>query len=182
MKNKKLPLILAGLTILWVSAVILLAVGSHFAIHRFDSPPVQPVEFSHTVHVNKLNLECLYCHEMAEKSIHATIPKGELCLECHEDADIDKPEVKKMLAILQKEGELKWDRVFQVKDHVYFSHRVHTIVAKLTCQECHGSVQNMTVAVKSTGGSSDRGFLEMGWCLTCHKRRGAPRECITCHK
>ncbi|MBN1348003.1 cytochrome c3 family protein [candidate division KSB1 bacterium] len=182
MENKKLSLIFAVVTLGWIGTVIALAIGSHFAIHRFDTPPVQPVEFSHTLHVNDLNLECLFCHEMAEKSIHATIPEASVCLSCHEGADIENPKVKEMMTILQNEGELKWDRVFKVKDHVYFSHRVHTVVAKLACQECHGSVENMTVAVKASGGSSDRGFLEMGWCLTCHKRHGAPHECITCHK
>jgi len=87
-----------------------------------------------------------------------------------------------MLAIIEEKGEIEWERVYKVKDHVYFSHRIHTAVAKLECQECHGSVENMTVAIRSAGGSSDRGFMEMGWCVTCHKRKGAPRECSTCHK
>lgn len=182
MKIKNNAFIIAGLTFFWVVIVILLATGSHFIVHRFDKPHEQPVQFSHTVHVNQLNLECTYCHAMAEKSIHATIPAGSLCLDCHEGADIDRPEAKKMLALLKKDGEIHWNRVFQVKDHVYFSHRVHTVVAKLKCQECHGSIENMTVAVRTTGGVSDRNFIEMGWCLSCHKRRGAPRECITCHK
>lgn len=182
MNKSKLPLLLAILTIGWIATVMLLAFGSHLVIHRFDTDTTQPVEFSHTVHVNDLNLECTYCHAMAEKSIHATIPAAQVCLDCHEGADIDRPEAKKMLAILEKEGDLEWNRVFQVKDHVYFSHRVHTKVAQLECQECHGSVENMTVAMKTTGGVSDRNFIEMGWCLSCHRRRGAPQECITCHK
>jgi len=182
MNKPKLPLILAILTLGWTGAVVVLAIAAHLIIHRFEKKPVQPVEFSHTVHVNTLNLECTYCHAMAEKSIHATIPPAQVCRDCHADADIDRLEAKKMLAILEKEGDLKWDRVSQVKDHVYFSHRVHTTVAKLRCQECHGSVENMTVAINTGGGSSDRGFLEMGWCLSCHRRLGAPRECITCHK
>lgn len=179
MKNKKLLFIF---TILWIAIVILLAYGSHLAIHHFDPLPVQPLEFSHTVHVNKLNLTCLYCHKWAEKSIHATIPVGKLCLSCHKDAKVDKPEVKKMFAILKEKGEIEWARVYKVKDHVYFTHRVHTVIAKLRCRECHGPVENMTVAIRASGGSSDRGFIEMGWCITCHKKRGAPRECITCHK
>lgn len=180
--NKKLPIILAGLGVVWIVVVVALVYGSHLVIHRFGPLPQQPIQFSHTTHVNKLNMECLYCHSAAEKSIHATIPDGELCYSCHKDAGIDKPEVKKMLAMYEAQNEIYWDRVYKVKDHVYFSHRVHTMVAKLECQECHGPIENMTVAIRSSGGSSDRGFLEMGWCITCHKRRGAPRECITCHK
>jgi len=182
MNNKKLPIILAGLTVVWITVVVVLAIGSHFVIHRFGPIPRQPIEFSHTTHVNKLNLECTYCHQLATKSIHATIPAGDLCYSCHETADIDKVEVKKMLAILEQQNEIAWERVYRVKDHVYFTHRVHTVVAQLECQECHGPIENMTVAIRSSGGSSDRGFMEMGWCITCHKKRGAPRECITCHK
>ena len=103
MTSRKLPLILAVLALLWIGAVVLLTFGSHLVIHRYGPLPSQPIEFSHTVHVNDLNLECLYCHETAEKSIHATIPKGELCLSCHEDADIDNPEIKKMLALLEEQ-------------------------------------------------------------------------------
>jgi len=169
-------------TVSWIVVVIALTFFARMVIHRFGPLPEQPIQFSHTVHVNNLNLECSYCHPYAEISTVATIPTGELCLECHEGAGIDHPEVEKMLAILEEQGEIQWDRVYQVKDHVYFSHRVHTVIGQIKCQECHGPVQNMTVAIRSAGGSSDRGFLEMGWCVSCHKRRGAPRECITCHK
>ncbi|MBD3290503.1 hypothetical protein GF337_16990 [candidate division KSB1 bacterium] len=182
MKTKNLPLILAVAMIMWVGIVIILAIVSQKIIHRFGPLPEQPVEFSHTVHVNQLGLECLYCHSSAEKSIHATIPSSSLCLDCHEGVDMDIPEVKKMLAIIEEKGEIDWERVYEVKDHVYFSHRVHTVIAKIECQECHGPVEHMTVAIRASGGSSDRGFMEMGWCVTCHERRGAPRECITCHK
>ena len=182
MNNNKLPLILAVLAFFWIAIVVLLAFGSHWVIHRFGPPPSQPIEFSHTVHVNELNLECLYCHETAEKSIHATIPDADLCLSCHEGADIDNPEVKKLLALVEAQNEINWQRVYLVKDHVYFSHRVHTVLAELECQECYGPVENMTVAIMAAGGSSARGFLEMGWCVKCHKKRGAPLECITCHK
>ena len=182
MNDTRLPLILAALAVLWIVIVILLTFGSHWVINRFGPHPSQPIEFSHTVHVSALNLECLYCHESAEKSIHASIPGGEMCLSCHKDADIDNPEVKKMLTMLEEQNEIYWERVYLVKDHVYFSHRVHTILAELACQECHGPVENMTVATRAAGGSSARGFLEMGWCVKCHKKRGAPLECITCHK
>lgn len=182
MNKSKLQLLILGLVIVWIIIVVGLALVSKLIIHRFGPLPEQPVQFSHTLHVNNLNLECLYCHEYAEKSIHATIPKSQLCLDCHEGADIDRPEAKKLLSILETEKEVQWQRVYKVKDHVYFSHRIHTTVAKIECQECHGPIENMTVAVRSSGASSNRGFIEMGWCLTCHKKRGAPRECITCHK
>ena len=182
MNSKNLPKIIAGLSVLWVLMVIALVHGSHFYINRFGQPPQQPIEFSHAVHVNSLNVECLFCHESAEKSIHATLPAGNICLSCHEGLEPQNTEVEKMLNILAEKGEIEWQRVYSVKDHVYFSHRVHTSVAQITCGECHGPIENMTVAINTAGGASSRGFLEMGWCVTCHRQQNASLECITCHK
>lgn len=182
MNKKYIDLIIGGATAVWVAIVILLAIGSHFVIHRFGPLPVQPVQFSHTIHVNNLNLECLFCHKYAEQSQKATLPETQICRDCHEGASIERPEAQKLEKMLEEQNEINWDRVYKVKDHVYFTHRVHTMVAKLKCQECHGPIEYMTVAIRSSGGSSDRGFVEMGWCITCHKRKGAPRDCNVCHK
>ncbi len=182
MNKKRLPLYLGIGSAAWIVIVIGLALISQRIIHRFGPLPEQPIQFSHTLHVNNLNLECTYCHQYAEKSIHATLPPTQICRDCHEGAGIERPEAQKLEVMLEKVDEIPWQRVYKVKDHVYFSHRVHTVLAKLRCQECHGPIENMTVAIRSSGGSSDRSFLEMGWCITCHKKRGAPRECITCHK
>ncbi|MBN2012045.1 cytochrome c3 family protein [candidate division KSB1 bacterium] len=182
MNNNRLPMLLGLGVLAWVGIVILLAFSGRLIIHRFGPMPEQPVQFNHSLHVNKLNLECLYCHQYAEQSIHATLPPTQVCRDCHEGADIQRPEAQKLAELLETVDEIPWQRVYKVKDHVYFTHRVHTTVAKLRCQECHGPIEDMTVAIRSAGGSSDRSFLEMGWCITCHKRRDGPRECINCHK
>ncbi len=174
--------IIAGLSLLWIVLVMSLAFFARTVIYRFGPLPEQPVQFSHTLHINQLNMECTYCHKYPYVSPKATLPPTQICRDCHEGAGIDRPEAKKLEVLLEKYEEIPWQRVYQVKDHVYFSHRVHTVVAKLECQECHGDIQHMTVAVRAAGGSSDRGFLEMGWCVTCHKKRGAPRDCNVCHK
>jgi hypothetical protein len=182
MNQKNLPLLLGLGATAWVILIILLGVSGRMMMHRFGPVPIQPIQFSHTIHVNKLNLECTYCHQYPMKSIHATLPPAQICRDCHEDADINRPEARKLVTMLEQQGSVNWERVYLVKDHVYFTHRVHTVIAQIKCQECHGPIENMTVAVRSSGGSSDRTFLEMGWCLTCHKRRGGPRECTNCHK
>ena len=182
MKNKNHALLLAGASFLWVVVVIALVHGSHFYINRFVEDSEQPVQFSHSLHVNTLNLECGFCHQSAEVSLHATLPKAKICLSCHEGAAIENAEVEKMLALIKERGEIDWKRVYEVKDHVYFSHRVHTSLAKIDCAECHGPMGNMTVAVNAAGGYSARGFLEMGWCVTCHRDRNVTLECIACHK
>lgn len=46
--------------------------------------PDQPVLFSHLVHAGDLRIPCLYCHGAAEKSRHAGVPSGDLCMGCHQ--------------------------------------------------------------------------------------------------
>src|SRR5258705_4623505 len=57
--------------------------------------PVQPIEFSHWQHVKKQEgpeLDCIFCHEHADKGPHATIPNTSTCMACHEAVETDKPE------------------------------------------------------------------------------------------
>lgn len=45
----------------------------------------------------------------------------------------------------------------------------------LDCTECHGLVQYMDIPRKIPS-------LRMGWCVQCHKSKGASLDCVTCHK
>ncbi len=78
---------------------------------------------------------------------------------------------------------LRWVRVHNLPDYVYFDHRAH-VAAGVTCQHCHGPVESMqTVEQFST--------LSMGWCVNCHrdatahgvqgKSVDASLDCATCH-
>ncbi|MDP6931699.1 MAG: cytochrome c3 family protein, partial [Myxococcota bacterium] len=85
---------------------------------------------------------------------------------------------------------IQWERVHQLPDFVYFSHKRH-VLGGVECEECHGNVgEDFTVARRVN-------TLEMGWCLECHKdhpkveenygaqaelRRSELKDCITCHK
>ena len=48
------------------------------------------------------------------------------------------------------------------------------VVVQHHCSECHGEVQRMEAATQVSS-------LEMGFCLECHRRRGASTDCLTCH-
>lgn len=136
--------------------------------------PEQPIEFPHYVHVGQLGMECSDCHQYVERSIHAGLPKAELCMECHEGVATDKPEVVKLTAMYKSGQPVEWVRVYQVKPHVYFTHKRH-VLSGIRCQECHGPVELMTTIQRVSD-------LRMGWCLECHRSRGAPMDCVTCHK
>ncbi len=45
--------------------------------------PLQPIAFSHRLHVGEMQISCLYCHSGAEKSRHAGIPAASVCMNCH---------------------------------------------------------------------------------------------------
>src|SRR5213595_1835261 len=45
--------------------------------------PVQPINFPHTVHVQKLGMNCLYCHNAANKSMDPGLPAVSTCIGCH---------------------------------------------------------------------------------------------------
>ena len=79
---------------------------------------------------------------------------------------------------------IRWKRVYEVADFVYFDHRAH-LGAGVRCQHCHGDVETMD-RVKQVGS------LSMGWCVSCHREAtehgingqavNARVECTTCHR
>lgn len=121
----------------------------------------QPVPFSHQHHVRELGLDCRYCHYNVEQSSSAGIPTTEICMGCHsqvwKDAEVLRP-VRESLAT----GEpLRWTRVHDLPDFVYFSHQIH--VAKgVGCESCHGRVDEMPLMRRAAS-------LHMDWCVDCHR-------------
>lgn len=69
---------------------------------------------------------------------------------------------------------IEWTRVHTLPEHVYFSHKPH-IKKGIDCTTCHGRVEEMGIARQVAP-------LTMGWCVSCHTSRNAPRDCWTCHK
>src|SRR4029079_7115320 len=70
-----------GLVVLAAGAVILSAYsGASSSQHR---SPVQPINFPHPVHVQKLGMNWLYCHFSAHKSPAPGPPAVSTCIGCH---------------------------------------------------------------------------------------------------
>lgn len=153
-------------------AVLLLALGYHWS--HYEEAPDQPIAFSHKKHVGELELECTTCHVNADKGKHATAPAVSVCMSCHEGVATDKPEVQKLTKFWQDKQPIPWAQVHQVKPHVYFTHKRH-IKAGLECANCHGEVATMDKIRRVRS-------LKMGWCVDCHRAKGAPLDCYTCHK
>ncbi len=114
------------------------------------------------------------CHAYAESGPIAGIPSAARCEGCHKFVAAGKPEVQKVRKAYADGTPIAWNRVHRVPDHVYFSHEPH-LAANVKCGECHGAVETMDVVRQVSS-------LSMGWCVDCHRLRGGPIECITCHK
>jgi len=96
------------------------------------------------------------------------------CAGCHKFVDRDKPDVKAVMQAYQKKRVIEWNRIYRLQDFVFFTHERH-VASGLRCQNCHGEVETMDVLVMAHP-------LTMGWCVDCHRSRGAPTDCLTCHK
>jgi len=133
---------------------------THYLGQGIGRSPVQPVRFPHPVHVNTLQMNCVFCHFAAFKSPDPGLPALTSCMGCHAITAIDRPEVKKLAEAYNKRQPIPWVRVHKLPEYVQFTHVRH-IYAGITCQTCHGQVQNMTQVFQYAS-------LNMGWCVSCH--------------
>jgi hypothetical protein len=148
------------------------SVNEFFAV---KSTPKQPIEFPHNIHVGK-DIKCTeYCHESVTKGPRAGLPSLNTCMICHSAIATDKPRIQTITAMSDKGIDIQWQRVwgYAQQAHVHFNHAPH-IRANVECSTCHGDIGKGTVATRNVD-------LNMGFCVTCHRQKNAPNECITCH-
>jgi mono/diheme cytochrome c family protein len=149
--------------------------------------PIQPIHYSHKIHAGDNQIECKYCHSSARVSKHSGIPSLNVCMNCHMniaeyngEEDLDKGytkefytnEIKKLYKAVGWDentqsytGEtqpVKWVRIHNLPDFVYFNHAQHVSVAGVDCQKCHGPVEEMEILYQHSS-------LTMGWCINCHR-------------
>jgi cytochrome c7-like protein len=134
----------------------------------------QPIPFPHKTHIAKKAV-CTDCHETVEKGPIAGIPSVKTCMICHSQIALDKPLIKEVTAYADKGVEIPWQRVygFTHAAHVRFQHAPH-VRANVDCAVCHGDLANQTVAERVVDHN-------MGFCVSCHRQKGASNDCLTCH-
>lgn len=123
--------------------------------------PEQPVPFSHQHHVGGLGLDCQYCHTGVKTSDFAGIPPTHTCMTCHSQEWTSAEMLSPVRQSLAREEPLRWVRVHNLADYVYFSHRAH-VNNGVGCESCHGRVDQMPLMVQKKP-------LSMKWCLSCHR-------------
>lgn len=161
----------------------------------------QPIEFPHFRHAGDakdggMQINCMYCHTYARRSMVAGIPPVQKCMGCHNSIESvkDKPRIKKLFEYWEAKKAIPWKKVHDLPDFVRFNHERHIQrfyfqqdrPYQEVCGYCHGDVKTMTVARRQKP-------LTMGWCASCHQkdhlvRAGStqtghgPNDCFTCHK
>ena len=134
----------------------------------------QPVPFSHAHHVGGMGLDCRYCHTTVETSEFANIPPTKTCMNCHSQIWSNSPTLEPVRASFRDNTSIRWVRVHDLPDFVYFNHSIH--VAKgVGCETCHGRVDKMPLTWQQNS-------LQMEWCLNCHRDPAQyvrPREFVT---
>ena len=161
--------------VLWISKLgwdSAMNIGVYTGYH-----PEQPIKFSHKIHAGDNGINCQYCHSSVEKSRHAGIPSVNICMNCHKGIEkgpnTGTTEIAKIYEAIgwnpetqkydkQPKG-LRWVKVHNLQDFVFFSHQQHVKVGKLDCSNCHGDVKTMTTAQQVQP-------LTMGWCIDCHRK------------
>ncbi|AWG20360.1 cytochrome C [Flavobacterium faecale] len=155
--------------------------------------PIQPIHYSHRIHAGDNEINCKYCHSAARVSKNAGIPSLNVCMNCHKNiAEVAEttatPEYSKAFYDEQiqklytavgwdrntqsytgKTQPVKWVRIHNLPDFVYFNHSQHVTVAGVECQTCHGPVETYEIQKQFAP-------LTMGWCINCHRKTDVKME------
>jgi len=155
--------------------------------------PIQPIHYSHKIHAGDNEINCKYCHSASRVSKTAGIPSLNVCMNCHKSIGevaetTATPEYSKAFYDAQiqklykavgwdatsqsytgKTEPVKWVRIHNLPDFVYFNHSQHVTVAGIECQTCHGPVQEFEIMKQFSP-------LTMGWCVNCHRKTDVKME------
>ena len=122
---------------------------------------VQPVQFSHKHHAGDDGIDCRYCHTSVEVSATAGIPPSKTCMNCHAQIWSNAPYLEPVRESFRSGQPIKWVRVHDLPDFVYFNHSIH-VNKGVGCSTCHGRVDQMPLVMQVQS-------LQMQWCLDCHR-------------
>lgn len=144
-----------------VYLIALIAYGVTPEALRIGYQPEQPVAYSHALHAGELGIDCRYCHSVVDRSNKASVPPASLCMNCHTTVKKDSDALLPVRAAFAENEPLRWVRVTDLPDYVFFNHEAH-VNAAVGCESCHGRVDQMVKVYQAES-------LTMEWCVSCHK-------------
>jgi len=193
-----------------IGFVVLLALGWYVFPMILYSKKVQPVSFSHKLHIEGTGMECTECHAFRADGTFMGVPNmtsesDGACLVCHDDPEStqgEDPREKEFLAEYVATGKERIDWLIYSKQPpcVFFPHSVHVIMKEIECSRCHGEMaerdeppvyqQNyITGYSRDIWGRRISGHkkypwdaMKMGDCGDCHEEQGGSNACFVCHK
>ena len=181
MPNRRKWAMIPGFVAIAAAAAVLSAYSGASSSQGFA--PEQPIAFPHPVHVKTLGMNCLYCHYAANKSPDPGMPAVGTCAGCHNIAAVrpQRPaidgrpartsaEIQKVIDYTTRKEPIPWVRIHKLPEYVRFPHVRH-VNAGVSCQTCHGDVQNMERV-------SQYASLNMGWCVNSHVNGYKPADGI----
>ena len=142
-------------------ATIVVAFGFSPQATDVGYAPLQPVPYSHALHVGQLGMDCRYCHTSVETAAHAAVPPTQTCMNCHKMVRADSEKLIPVFESYATGMPVEWIRVHDLPDYVYFNHSAH-VRRGVGCVSCHGRIDAMEVVTQVEP-------LSMGWCLQCHR-------------
>jgi len=137
----------------------------------------QPVAYNHSIHINDVGLECIECHTGVENRSRATLPSIEICEDCHSEMNGETVAEAFVVDAVENSEEIIWNRVYNLPDHVFFSHRRHISLGKIECTQCHGDIQDFEIPPKIPHLA-----LTMEFCMDCHDKQNVNNDCLACHR
>jgi Cytochrome c7 and related cytochrome c len=153
---------------------LIMVLGRSSYVTRAQEYIEQPIQFSHLHHVGDDGIDCRYCHTTVETSSFAGIPPTKTCMNCHSQIWSTAPILEPVRASFRDDTPLRWVRVHDLPDFVYFNHSIH-VKKGVGCESCHGRVDEMPLMLQENS-------LQMEWCLNCHRNPEPhirPREFVT---
>lgn len=148
--------------------------------------PIQPIHFSHKIHAGDNQIDCQMCHSSARNSQTSGIPSLNTCMNCHQSiSEVAESTATEEYSKAFYDGEIqklyhavgwdqasqsytgntepvKWVRIHNLPDFAVFNHSQHVEVGGISCQTCHGPVEEMEIMYQDAP-------LTMGWCVECHR-------------
>jgi hypothetical protein len=146
--------------------------------------PVQPVPYSHKLHVGELGLDCRYCHASVETSTVANVPPTQTCMNCHHVVKKDSGALAPIRDSAASGRPMRWIRVHKLPDFAYFAHNAH-VAAGIGCLDCHrnpGPNRRPVSEVTNMKWTPPRDTGKLVAQLDRERKVNPPTDCSGCHR
>jgi hypothetical protein len=162
--------------------------------HEQGYAPKQPIEYSHRLHAGELGIDCMFCHNAADKSRHAGIPSTDVCMKCHKvvtsSFDVLQDEMNKADEEKRKPQQIVSEELRKLYDTLALDEtlqpqegatpesikwvRVHNLPDHVHFDHRAHVAAGVTCQkchgpVESMQRMEQFESLTMGWCVNCHQ-------------